>query len=354
MRRKGWIAIGWFGALGALAALAACSRGVTAADSAEPAVVAPPPTTVAKGAVTFAFAGDIHTAGGLKDKLLADPNTWLAPVAPVLQSADIAVVNLETAVTNGGTAAQKEYSFRAPPEVFAGLAAAGVDAATVANNHGLDYGQSGFNDTLAAAQAAKFPLLGAGANEAAAYAPWIVTVNNRRVAIFAASQVIPNDLYESWIAKPNQPGIAAGYDADRLGREIAKVRASVDTVVVYLHWGEEQKKCATDRQKTTAKKLVDAGADIVVGSHAHRIQGAGKIGSSVVAYGLGNFVWYNEAGDSGQSGVLMVTAEGRTITDYHWVPARIRGGIPVPLTGESAATTLTTYAALRQCSGLAA
>ena len=95
--------------------------------------------------VTFAFGGDVHFEGALRGKLLADPSTLLSPAAPVLSAADVAVVNLETAITDGGQAVQpKLYNFRAPPVALDALRAAGVDAATVANNHGLDFGPLGW------------------------------------------------------------------------------------------------------------------------------------------------------------------------------------------------------------------
>ena len=84
-------------------------------------------------------------------------------------------------------------------------------------------------------------------------------------------------------------------------------------------------------------RLVDAGADIVVGSHTHRVMTAGRLGPALVDYGLGNFVFYNESGASGVTGVLTVTATGRDVDAYTWKPARIRGGIPQLLTGDAAA-----------------
>ncbi|TMK58772.1 MAG: CapA family protein [Actinobacteria bacterium] len=96
-----------------------------------------------------------------------------------------------------------------------------------------------------------------------------------------------------------------------------------------------------------------AGADIVVGSHAHRVFGAGKVGTALVAYGLGNFVYWREDGESGRSGVLLVTATGREVDTYSWVPARITNGVPVPETGGPAAADVTEWQRRRTCSGLA-
>ena len=99
--------------------------------------------------------------------------------------------------------------------------------------------------------------------------------------------------------------------------------------------------------------LVDAGADIVVGSHAHRVETAGRLGGALVDYGLGNFVFYNESGPSGVTGVLAVTVTGRDIDAYAWKPARIRGGIPHLLTGPAADQDIAAFDARRACTDLA-
>ncbi len=90
---------------------------------------------------------------------------------PTLAQADLAVVNLETAVTDGGTAQPKQYVFRAPPSAFDALENGGVDVATMANNHGMDYGVQGLRDSLAAARKARFPVIGIGLDDDQAYKP---------------------------------------------------------------------------------------------------------------------------------------------------------------------------------------
>jgi hypothetical protein len=110
----------------------------------------------APGSITLAFAGDVNFAGRTR-LLLADPATAFGPITAVLRSADFAAVNLETAVTSGGTPQPKTYHFRAPAAAFTALRDAGIDLVTMANNHVLDYGPAGLADTLAAARAARFP-----------------------------------------------------------------------------------------------------------------------------------------------------------------------------------------------------
>jgi len=137
--------------------------------------------------VTFAFAGDCHfadqwdTEGGavytgvpvLADRVREDPTKVLAPIAPVLSGADLTMVNLETAITaRGEPVPGKNFHFRSPAESFIALKAAGVDVVNMANNHALDYGPVGMEDTFAAIASSKLPVVGIGHNATEAYRPY--------------------------------------------------------------------------------------------------------------------------------------------------------------------------------------
>ena len=307
--------------------------------------------------VTFAFGGDVHFEGALRGKLLADPSGVLAPVAPVLSAADVAVVNVETAVTEGGQAVQpKKYNFRTPAVALDALRAAGVDAVTVANNHGLDFGLEGLADTIAAGRERQFPVLGIGNNAAEAFTPYRVDVRGQRISVFGVTDVIDSPYETTWAANDTGPGLASSKfeGLDRLVATITQWRPESDTIVVFLHWGVERMGCPSDRQREVAQALTDAGADIVIGSHAHWLQGGGMFNSGFVDYGLGNFVFYNEQGEYGRSGVLQVTATGRHIDSYQWVPARIQGGVATPVpAGPEADAEVAHWNELRACTGLA-
>jgi Bacterial capsule synthesis protein PGA_cap len=302
--------------------------------------------------VILAFGGDVHFEGVLSQKLASSAPTLLAPIKPVLASADVAVVNLETAVTNSGFAATKEFVFRAPPSAFAALRGGSVDVASLANNHGMDHGEQGLRDSLAAARRYRFPVIGAGHDAKRAYAPYRVTVKGQRIAVIGATQVLDDHLISAWTAGPGKPGLASAKNVPRLLEEVRRVRRSSDTVVVYLHWGVEAERCPSSRQRQLALALVKAGADVVVGGHAHRQQGAGTMEGALVGYGLGNFVWYGTTEMSTRTGVLLVTATGRRIDEYRWVPARIVDGVPEPLTGTARRSELAAWRALRGCTGL--
>jgi poly-gamma-glutamate synthesis protein (capsule biosynthesis protein) len=301
--------------------------------------------------VTFLFAGDTQFEGSAANRLDADPNGVLAPMAPVMSKADITMVNLETSITTRGSPEPKEFTFRAPPSAFTALAAAGVDVVTMANNHGRDFGAVGLDDTLAAIKTTGFPTVGIGGNAAAAYAPYRVTVRGQRIAIFGASRVIDAALLGSWTATDTQPGIASAYEGsprDRLLAAVREARASSDTVVVYLHWGTERLTCPTAVQKALARELRDAGADLIVGSHAHRVQGDGYLDGSFVAYGLGNFVW--PRGNVGA--VIEVKVTGRVIDGYRWIPMKVASSIPSPMADQQAAAQSAEWEQLRECTDL--
>jgi hypothetical protein len=347
----------------AVLALSGCSGGNTGSTSmstAPPvqATTTSPPRAAAgrepAGApVTIAFGGDVHFEGAIANRLAADPATTFGPIAGVLRRADLAVVNLETAVTERGTPAAKEFTFRAPPSAFAALHAAGVDVATMANNHGADYGVVGIRDSLAAARHAGVPVVGIGNDAAEAFRPYVVTVNGQRIAVIGATQVLDSSLAAAWSAGDGKPGLASAYDETRLLAAVRTARAEGDTVVVDLHWGRELERCPISQQRALAPKLVAAGADVVVGSHAHVLLGGGYLRGAYIDYGLGNFVFYAHGGVTAQSGVLLLTLRGRAVTGAQWVPAVISGGIPHPLHSAAAERAVTTWQSLRGCTGLA-
>jgi poly-gamma-glutamate synthesis protein (capsule biosynthesis protein) len=221
----------------------------------------------------------------------------------------------------------------------------------MANNHVLDYGPVGLADTLAAARAARFPYVGIGTDAAAAWAPYVTTVKGSRIAVVGVSQVA--ELASSWVATPSRPGEANAID---LARTLAAVRAArrlAPTVIVFMHWGTEGQPCPDSGQLALARKLASAGASIIVGAHAHTLQGSGWLGRTFVAYGLGNFLWW-ERSYSTATGVLVLTIHPHAPLTARFIPAVVSGtGQPVVLHGAAARRAVAHYDSLRACAGLA-
>jgi poly-gamma-glutamate synthesis protein (capsule biosynthesis protein) len=222
----------------------------------------------------------------------------------------------------------------------------------MANNHGMDYGVTGLRDSLAAARRYRFPVIGIGLDGKRAYAPLRRTIRGQRIAVIGATQVLDDHLIDAWTAGPGKPGLASAKEVPRLLQEVRRARRTADTVVVFLHWGVELEQCPTRVQRTLAKQLVAAGADVIVGGHAHRLLGTGRMDGALISYGLGNFAWYATGGPSTETGVLFVRVSGRRIDDYRFEPARIVDGVPRPLADTGRRRELDSWRSLRGCTGL--
>jgi poly-gamma-glutamate synthesis protein (capsule biosynthesis protein) len=263
------------------------------------------------------------------------------------------VGNLEAALGSSGTPESKQFTFQAPATAVDALRAGGFDVVSMANNHGRDYGPAGLEESLAIkdAQPDHF-IIGIGHNDADAYAPYTTTIKGQRIAVIGATQVIDSELVAAWTATATQPGLASAKDADSLVAAVQQARANADTVIVFLHWGVELDACPTDQQRVLAQQLADAGADIVIGGHAHRLQGAGMLGPTFVGYGLGNFDFRAFSAVTTQTGVVVVTVTGRHIDKYEFVPGIVNGAVATPLDGADAQAAIDEWNNLRPCTGL--
>jgi poly-gamma-glutamate synthesis protein (capsule biosynthesis protein) len=304
------------------------------ATVAETATVALSPTVTATpaslGRVTLAAVGDVMLDRSIGRRILAgEATTLLADVAPVLATADIAVANLETALSDLGAPQAKGYTFRSPPEAVDTLLGAGIDVVGLANNHALDYGPEALVDTAARLAAAGIASAGAGANESAAREPALIERNGIRVAFLSYVDTAAEGSYSrgTWDAAPDLPGVAWA-DTAEIDADVRAAGDVADIVVVLLHCGIEYSQTPTDLQRTYARAAIDAGALLVLGTHAHVLQPVEEYGGGLIAYSLGNFVFDGFDGVANDTAILLVTIEGAAITSWELVPARVVDGIP--------------------------
>jgi poly-gamma-glutamate synthesis protein (capsule biosynthesis protein) len=316
----------------------------------------PPVPARPSGKFTFAFAGDVNFAKRTATRLDQSPATAFGVASGVLSKADLTMVNLETAITNRDLPPQhKSFVFHAPPTALTALRDAGVDLATMANNHGADYGLGGLHDTLAAIAASKFPVIGIGADAMQAFAPYVRTINGVRLAVFAATQVREETL-ANFSAGPHSPGVANAF-SPLLVNAVRAAKAAGYVVVVYLHWGTEYQTCPNGDQIAGANELAAAGAAAVVGTHAHVLLGAGwRSDGSYVAYGLSNYLWWESFGnEQDDNGVLTLTFQGGRVVASRFEPAHLDDtGVPVPATRADAARINAEWQRDRQCANLSA
>jgi hypothetical protein len=252
---------------------------------------------------------------------------WLS-VAPVLRQADIAVANLECAVsTRGSPVPGKEYTFRGKPSSLRAMARyAGIDVVSVANNHSLDYGRVAFADTLTYARRFGMKPIGGGRDLATARRPRMLAVGGLRVAFLGYSDVRPLGFDASATSSGAAPAFPTYVAADVR----AAKTSGADAVVVYFHWGVERSTVPSARQRSLADVAFDAGATIVLGAHPHVLQPREMPRRHrLVAWSLGNFVFGANSPATARTGILRVRLGRAGVLDYGFQRARIGGPFAV-------------------------
>lgn len=238
--------------------------------------------------VTLGFVGDIMMDRGVKTSVIknfgGDYKKILAE-APALKNPDIMFGNLEGPISDKGTKVGSIYSFRMDPSVTTVLKDAGFDILSFANNHVGDYSNAAFLDTIGRLKEENILFTGAGADYTEATKTTIIERNGIRIGYIAMSDVGP----EFMKATETKPGILLANDKN-LDAIIRNAKASVDVLVVSIHWGDEYKP-HNKRQETLAKKMIDNGADIIAGHHPHVPQDVESYKEGLIIYSLGNFVF---------------------------------------------------------------
>ena len=347
----------------------------TIAGAATTATTAPVDTVAPRGAagngnaVTFAFAGDVNfpevwdtedgpppTAPPLAQQVRDDPKHVLDAITPVLHQADLAMVNVETAITDRRRARGREEL----PLPLAGGDVRGVEGG---GRRRREHGQQPLA-RLRTAPACRTPSRRSPMPKLPGHRPR----PRRRRGVPAvphhdqgAAHRDPRARATGWNRSSSRrgrrptrnPGIAFSIDRTRLLDEVQQVRPAVDTLVVFLHWGTEETWCASGEQQDLATALLGAGADIIVGSHAHRVFGAGKVGPGArrVRHWATSCTGAKTANRGGVACCRSPPPAARS-TRTRGCPPASPNGVPVPQTGDAATADLAEWNARRGCSGL--
>ena len=277
--------------------------------------------------VSLVFAGDTtldDEAGALIERG-GDP---LAGFAGLFAQADIRIANLECVVATTGTAGSKNYTFRAHPRVLPVLRRH-LDGVTLANNHSGDYGREAFAQMLGLLRQAGLAQAGGGMNLREAHTPWIVERQGLRIAILSYNEFMPR----SFEADHDAPGIAWSEDEQVLDDiRAARQMHKADLVIPFMHWGWENERTANDRQRSLARKMIDAGADAVIGGHPHVTQDIEHHRGKPIVYSVGNFVMKETDNDAQrQAWVLRMVFDRQGAQGFETHAVRIdMDGIPHP------------------------
>jgi poly-gamma-glutamate synthesis protein (capsule biosynthesis protein) len=246
--------------------------------------------------ITLALTGDVMLGRGVNEMLrrLGPAHPW-GDLAPLLNEADLTIVNLECVIANGGqpwSRWPKVFHFRADPVAIRTLQWAGVDCVTLANNHVLDFEGEALLEMLDVLQQAGIAFTGAGRNLEEARRPAILDVLGLRVGIVAFTDNEPG-----WAAQAGVPGtnyipITLGEQALRPVRESIRLARSAGAglVIFTIHWGPNMVRRPTRLFRRFARAVIDAGADVFFGHSAHILQGIELHNGSPIIYDSGDFV----------------------------------------------------------------
>ena len=298
--------------VGILGALAYRGQSTPAQD---PSGHGPP----ASGERTLVFAGDVMLSRAV-GSLMKARNDWTYPfreITETLRTADLAYCNLECPVSDQGREQHHLYSFRADPRALEGLKQAGFKVVSQANNHAYDWGAAAVLDSVERLRAAGIRTVGAGQNDLEAHYPTLVDVGGLKVGFLAYVNVDPKEA----TAGVDRPGVA-WLDLSRAQADIRFARPLVDLLVVCPHWGVEYALQPTPEQVKLAHQMIDAGADLIVGSHPHVVQPLEQYHGRWIAYSLGNFVFDQKNPATHHGLLLKVKVRAKQIAEV----------IPTPIT----------------------
>ena len=287
---------------------------------------ASPMAHASSGDASLIFVGDIMVAE-TPGELIARGEDPFQPFAALLSSHDVRIGNLECVVATTGTAEEKPYTFRADPRTLPVLKRH-FDAVSLANNHSGDFGKAAFAEQLALMDTAGLPYFGGGRDATAAHAPWIVERNGVRIALLGYVEFKPR----SFEADASRPGVAwSGEDDDVIEDIIAARRVHrADIVIPFMHWGWEDEPDPSPRLRAFARRMIDAGADMVVGGHPHVTQGAEYYRGKPIIYSLGNFLFNGFDTPATTTGWVLSARVDRTgVVDWRTHVARLdANGVP--------------------------
>jgi len=237
--------------------------------------------------VKLLAVGDILLSGivakVIKDKGPKEPFTF---VLPEFKKANLIFGNLEGPLSNRGNPLKNRCCLYSPPETVKSLKYAGFNILSLANNHIFDYGYEGFEDTISLLKENNISWFGAGRNLNEARTPAIVSVNNLSIGFLGYSW----DFIGSINATKNRFGTAPLKEKIIL-EDVKKLREETDIVIVSLHWSYEREYYPLPSQRKLAHKIIDAGANLILGHHPHVLQGIEEYNGGIIVYSLGNFIF---------------------------------------------------------------
>ncbi|MEN6313637.1 MAG: CapA family protein [Clostridiaceae bacterium] len=278
----------------------------------------------------FLAVGDIMLGRGVGMRLQKAGNYEMAfeKVASLLKQGDIVFANLESPFTESTHCLDKKGKIvlKAKPEASKALTSAGFNLLSLSNNHMLDYYETGLFDTMKVLEENHISYAGGGKNLEEARKPAIIEKNGLKIGLLAytdmAELIFAGNPYLSFAAKADKSGLVPRkYETVR--EDIMKLRGQVDLLAVSLHWGTEDSFTVTPEQIEFARKLIDDGADIILGHHPHQFQGMEIYKGKPILYSMGNFLFDQNDPENMESFIIDMKYKGTELTELSAIPVRI-------------------------------
>ena len=285
--------------------------------------------------VELLAVGDIMLARTPEERMEVFGSGYpFAAVGNLLRGADVAVGNLECALTaRSQPIPHKLYLFRAHPRHVAGLVQAGFDVLILGNNHTSDYGQAGLDETVTTLRDHGLAYVGAGSSAEEACRPLFLEVKGVRLAFL--SYAMSSFKQVPWEMPPDTH--VAYAEVSAIQEAVRQARQQADVVILNLHAGIEYARSPSEEQRTLAYAAADAGADLVIGHEPHVVQDAEVRGHCLIAWSLGDFVFDISAVDAARDGVILralLAADG--LRSAELIPVRIVDDVQPQLVADAA------------------
>lgn len=230
---------------------------------------------------------------------------------------------------------KKYYTFRASPDRLSIYEEMGVNLVTLANNHIYDYGETAFYDALDALEDYNIPYIGAGRNIEEAKLPFYYIINGYKIGFVNATRAEKFILTPE--AKENSGGVLRCYDPTTFISVIEETKKNSDFVIALVHWGKEDSSELEQAQLETAPKYIDAGADLIIGTHAHTLQGIDFYNNKAIVYNIGDFIFNHETKDTG---IFQLKIDNEGNFKYYFLPCYQKDKYTSLLTGDEQARVL--------------
>ncbi len=252
-----------------------------------------------------------------------DPAFPLRDLAPALQAADIAFVNLESPFSDRGSVVERGMIFKAEPEMIAALELAGIDVVSTANNHCRDQGSHGVEFTLDWLRNHQISVAGTGRSAEEAHDGAVLERNGIRFGFLAYTYDQSNGNHSDTDER------IAVMDVARMREDVQRLARRTDAILVSMHAGTEYSPKPNAQQVSFARTAIDAGASVVAGHHPHVTQPWERYGRGVIFYSLGNLVFDQFQRVETQHGALAeVMFEGPRLVNADLLPVEIVGTSP--------------------------